>query len=37
MAVDKNFMEAETWVALANSFSINQDHETAIKYLKRAI
>lgn len=37
LALDKNFMEPESWIALANNFSLIQDHDSAIKYLKRAI
>lgn len=35
--LEKHYFSPETWIAMANCFSLNQDHDTAITYLNRAI
>lgn len=32
-----HFFDAETWIVLANTYSLNQDHETALQFLSRAL
>lgn len=35
--MEKHFFRAETWIVLGNCYSLNQDHETALKFLDRAL
>ena len=35
--LEKHYFRPETWIALGNCYSANEDHETAIKFLERAI
>jgi anaphase-promoting complex subunit 3 len=35
--LEKYLFHSETWIALANCFSLNQDHEQAILFLKRSM
>lgn len=35
--LEKHYFSPETWIAMANCFSLNQDHDTAISFLNRAI
>jgi anaphase-promoting complex subunit 3 len=35
--LEKQYFASETWIAMANCFSLNQDHDTAISFLNRAI
>ena len=35
--MEKHFFRAETWIVLGNCYSLNQDHETALKFLERAL
>jgi len=35
--LENHYFEPETWITLANCYSLNQDHESALKFLQRAI
>lgn len=35
--LEKHYFRPETWIALGNCYSANEDHETAIRFLERAI
>lgn len=36
-AVERHFFAPETWVAMANCYSLKQDHDSAIVFLNRAL
>ena len=35
--LENHFFQSETWIVLANTYSLNQDHETALQFLARAL
>lgn len=35
--LENHFFRPETWIVLANTYSLNQDHETALLFLSRAL
>lgn len=35
--LENHFFRSETWIVLANTYSLNQDHETALQFLARAL
>ena len=35
--LEKSFFRSETWIVLANTYSLNQDHEAALHFLERAL
>lgn len=35
--LENHFFCPETWIVLANTYSLNQDHETALQFLARAL
>ena len=35
--LENHFFRPETWIVLANTYSLNQDHETALQFLARAL
>jgi anaphase-promoting complex subunit 3 len=35
--LENHFFCPETWIVLANTYSLNQDHETALQFLSRAL
>jgi anaphase-promoting complex subunit 3 len=35
--LESHFFRPETWIVLANTYSLNQDHETALLFLSRAL
>jgi tetratricopeptide (TPR) repeat protein len=35
--LENHFFSSETWIVLANTYSLNQDHETALQFLSRAL
>lgn len=36
-ALDRSLLAPETWIAVGNCFSLQKEHENALKFFKRAI